>query len=242
MPVPRVSYIIASTMRTGSYLLCEGLEATGHAGHPREIFCPERRGMYAGEWQLPADVAFDDFLRAARANGTTPNGVFGAKIHRHHLEPLAHEAGTAGEPSDALRLLFPGAKYVQLRRRDRRGQAISWYRAQASNEWWRIRGVDQPERTGRDPEFHAPEIRRMELALDRQQRAWDHFFADRGIESIVMDYETLRENYREEVGRVLALVGEDPKLAHDLPAPRLLVQRDAMTEDWRSRMDALFPL
>src|SRR5271154_4922393 len=83
MDAPIVSYIIASTMRTGSYLLCEGLEATQRAGHPREVFCPERRGMYEGEWHLPKGIAFADFLRRAIDQGTTANGVFGTKIHYH---------------------------------------------------------------------------------------------------------------------------------------------------------------
>jgi LPS sulfotransferase NodH len=62
------------------------------------------------------------------------------------------------------------------------------------------------------------------------------------VESITMDYETLAANYREEVARVLAFIGEDPALARDLPEPRLQVQADATTEEWRAKMDALFPL
>jgi LPS sulfotransferase NodH len=228
-------------MRTGSYLLCEGLEATGCAGHPREIFCPERREMYAGEWKLPDGVTFDDYMRTGIEKGTTDNGVFGTKIHRHHLAPLARECGFEGEPEQVLRKLFPGAKYVHLRRRDRRGQAISWYRAKITNEWWRIAGVHDPSLTGRTPEFHAPDIRRIEYELERQQEAWDAYFGDASIESITMDYETLAANYRDEVARVLAFVGEDPKLAQGLPAPRLVVQADATTEIWRKKMDALFP-
>jgi LPS sulfotransferase NodH len=239
---PRVSYIIASTMRTGSYLLCEGLEATERAGHPREIFCPERRDMYAGEWSLPAGVSFDDFLRAGLAKGTTGNGVFGTKIHQHHLAPLARACRFTGEPASVLCKLFPDAKYIHLRRHDRRGQAISWYRAKITNEWYRIPGEEDPALTGIQPEFHAPEIRRKELELDRQQHAWDAFFAAHAVESIAMDYETLAANYRDEVGRVLAFIGEDAELAQGLPEPRLAIQSDGMTEEWRKKMDALFPL
>jgi LPS sulfotransferase NodH len=242
MEKPRASYIIASTMRTGSYLLCEGLEATGRAGHPREIFCPERRGMYAGEWQLPESVTFDEYLRTAMAKATTENGVFGTKIHRHHLAPLAREYGFEGEPTQLLRNFFPGAKYVHLRRRDRRGQAISWYRAKITNEWWRIHDVEDPTLTGKRPEFHAPEIRRVEMELQRQQEAWDAFFADGSVESIVMDYETLAANYREEVARVLSFIGEDPRLAQELPKPRLVRQADETTEEWRAKLDRLFPV
>jgi LPS sulfotransferase NodH len=198
--------------------------------------------MYAGEWELPEGIAFDDYLRAGIEKGTTANGVFGTKIHRHHLAPLARECGFAGDPSHVLRKLFPGAKYVHLRRRDRRAQAISWFRAKITNEWWRIPGVHDPTLTGQTPEFHAPEIRRLEFELERQQKAWDVFFDAREVESMAMDYETLAANYREEVARVLAFIGEEPGIARALPDPRLVSQNDDTTEEWHRRMDALFPV
>jgi len=242
MDLPATTYIIASTMRTGSYLLCEGLETTGRAGHPREIFCPERRENYAGEWQLPRDIAFGDFMRAATRKGMTENGVFGMKIHAHHVEPLARECGVTGGPWRVLRQLFPSAKYIHLRRRNRRAQAISWYRAKITNEWWRIAGVEDRDLTGRQPEFHAPEIRRLEIELGRHQQAWDQFFAAEAVEAMTMDYETLAENYRGEVARALAFIGEDPALAQEIPEPRMARQSDSLTEEWQRRMDREFPL
>jgi len=242
MDVPAVTYIIASTMRTGSYLLCEGLEATGRAGHPREIFCPERRENYAGQWQLPRDIGFVDFLREAIQKSTTENGVLGMKIHAHHVEPLARECGVTDEPWRVLRQLFPGAKYIHLRRRNRRAQAISWYRAEITNEWWRITGVEDWDLTGKQPEFNAAEIRRMEIELGRQQRDWDEFFAAQLVEVMTMDYETLAMDYRGEVTRALEFIGEDPELAKALPEPRMVRQSDSVTEDWQRRMDAEFPV
>ena len=241
MDMPVVTYIIASTMRTGSYLLCEGLEATGRAGHPREIFCPERRENYAGEWQLPPNLSFADFLRAALQKSTTENGVCGMKIHGHHIGPLARECGMPSDSWTVLRELFPQARYVHLRRRDRRAQAISWYRAVITNEWWRIFGVEDWDLTGEEPEFDGEEIRRLELELEHQQRAWDEFFATKPGEVLLMDYETLATDYRGEVARALAFIGEDSALARDLPEPRMVRQSDSMSEDWHRRMDLEYP-
>jgi LPS sulfotransferase NodH len=56
-----------------------------------------------------------------------------------------------------------------------------------------------------------------------------------------MDYEDLAANYRAEVGRVLAFIGEEAALVEKLPEPRLVVQADATTEEWRAKMDKLFP-
>ena len=100
--MPAVTYIIASTMRTGSYLLCEGLEATGRAGHPREVVCPGPSGrIIAREWhRLPADIGLDDFLRAVlekRDDGKRCHGR-NERFMRDHIKPLAQEAGVTGEP------------------------------------------------------------------------------------------------------------------------------------------------
>jgi trehalose 2-sulfotransferase len=236
------TYIIASTMRTGSYLLCEGLEATGLAGHPREVFCPERRKNYAGEWELPPDIGLGDYVHRVIEKGMTDNGVFGLKIHAHHVEPLARESNWVGEPWQVLRQLFPSAKYIHLRRRNRRAQAISWYRALVTNQWWYIRGVEDWNLTGRQPEFKGAEIRRLEIELDRQQKAWDLFFASQpAVEVMTVEYETLAADYRGEIARCLAFIGEDPEVAKELPPPRLVCQSDHVSVLWERRMDAAFP-
>ncbi len=38
MPKPNTSYLICATPRSGSTLLCEALDNTGLAGHPKEYF------------------------------------------------------------------------------------------------------------------------------------------------------------------------------------------------------------
>ena len=144
-------------------------------------------------------------------------------------------------PWQILRQLFPGAKYIRLTRRNRRAQAISWYRAVVTNEWWRIPGVSDWDLTGKQPEFNGEEIRRREIELDRQERAWDEFFATQPGELINMDYDTLSANYRDEVARVLTMIGEDAALVKALPEPRLVRQSDALTEEWQRKMDAEFP-
>jgi trehalose 2-sulfotransferase len=236
-----VTYIIASTMRTGSYLLCEGLDATGVAGHPREIFCPERRSDYTGPWGLPVDVAMEEFLRMAMKQGATENGVFGTKIHAHHIEPLAKELGETREPWRVFPRIFPTAKYIHLRRRDRRAQAISWYRARVTNQWWLIPGVEDWDLTGKEPEFNAAEIRRLEIELGKQQRLWDDFFSAQSVDVLLCDYETLAANYRGEIARALKFLGQDPTLVKNVPEPRMTKQGDAISDEWHQRMDAEFP-
>jgi len=242
MDAVTTTYIIVSTMRTGSYLLCEGLEYTGRAGHPMEVFCPERIEDYAGRWELPLHVSVEDYIRVAEGKGTTENGVFGMKIHGHHVEPMAERCGIKRDHWQVLWQFFPKAKYIYLTRRNRRAQAISWYRAEVTNEWWRIPGVEDLTLTGKAPEFDSAEIRRREIELERQDRAWASYLATLPkADVIAMDYETLAADYRGQVARTLVLIGEDAELARNLPEPRLMRQADEVSLDWERRMDLVFP-
>jgi LPS sulfotransferase NodH len=211
------------------------------AGQPVEAFCHVYREAYRKRWNLPKDSSFEDYLHAVIENGSTPNGVFGVKIHAHHLPPLAWESGFAAEPSRMLPHLFPGAKYIDLRRHDRRAQAISYYLATMTNEWWRISGVVNSCIVSREAPFNAAAIGALENRLVEHQAAWDSFFTAEKIEPLRMDYETLCSNYRSEIGRVLTFLGQDSALAANLPEPRLERQADERTEVWRQELDAVFP-
>jgi len=229
-------YVIASTPRTGSYLLCESLAATGLAGQPTEPFSRDFRGAFCRMWGLGSGVAFDEYFSAVLRNGAM-NGVFGVKIHWRQIDWLMQQSGMRGGVGDILERLFPRAKYIQLIRRDRRGQAISLYRASASNQWWRIPGVRNDQVTGPDPEFNAQSIRRLEAELDVEQTAWVQHFRHSGIVPIVVEYETLVMHRRDEVARILTFIGQSPAAAAKIPEPRLTRQADLKTDIWRRMLE-----
>jgi trehalose 2-sulfotransferase len=231
------SYVIACLPRTGSYLLCEGLAATGVAGRPTEAFCREYRAEFCRRWRLPPETGFADFLATAVRQSTTANGVFGLKIHWGQIEGIAADSGLPGTEAEIFRRLFPTGTYNNLSRRDRRAQAISYYRALVSREWWRIAGVGNPQVTGVPPAYDAVRIRRLERHLESAERSWRRFFAAHELAPLVVEYETLCRSYRAEIARVLAHLGLDPGHAASIPEPRLQRQADAVTELWRGWLD-----
>src|SRR5829696_3930062 len=98
--LPRHSYLVCATERSGSTLLCELLAGTGVAGRPEEYFeflnasgrvrqpreyfeesdDPSIHELLAPlEPPLPL-VPWEERLADARGRGITPNGVFGAKM------------------------------------------------------------------------------------------------------------------------------------------------------------------
>jgi LPS sulfotransferase NodH len=235
----RLSYIVASTPRTGSYLLCEGLEASGLAGRPTEVFSPNFQGIWCRRWGLSQIPDFADYFHAAVRHGTTPNGVYGLKIHWMHLEKLALQAGFVGRYEDVLDHLFPSSLYIHIVRRDRRAQALSYYRASITNEWWRIEGVVNEQSNGRSPVFHAGTILALENDLARQEGAWNEYFCERNLTPLVVEYEALSADYCAQVARVLSFLGLDSSAAFTIPPPRLVRQSDALSSSWRKLLDNL---
>ena len=232
------SYLIASSPRTGSYLLCEGLQSTGTCGHPSEPFCPDFREEYCSRWGLPVNASFSTYLSTVVRAGTTENGVFGTKIHWMQVHELATEAGCVGLlPGEVLNLLFPQSKYIHLRRRDRRGQAISYHRALSTRVWLKINGTKNHQANGKEAAFDSAAIRDLEVFLDKEDQAWFAFFERQDIEPLVIHYEDLAENYDATIARVTSFIWPRGHQQVSGRKPRLMIQSDEVTRQWRERMD-----
>jgi len=139
------------------------------------------------------------------------------------------------ESDDVLERLFPGARFLNIVRRDRRAQALSYFRARATDEWEKVEGIDSVPRNV--PPFNADAILALEADLTRQQEAWKRYFLKRGIVPLVIEYETLASDYRGEIARALRFLGLDASVARAIPPPRLVRQADEVTACWRRLME-----
>ncbi len=85
--LPTRGYLICCIERTGSNLLTGALTRTGLAGSPREYF---NQSDLNKPWmrEILGDADLIGGLPRILAAGTTPNGVFGAKIHLGHFRRL----------------------------------------------------------------------------------------------------------------------------------------------------------
>jgi LPS sulfotransferase NodH len=225
------AYIVAATPRTGSSLLCEGLSATGVAGFPDEVFAPHLREIWREHFGLDESVGISQYVDAALRYGTSGNGVTAFKIHAMHVPGLAWELGSA--PGEVLPLLLPDARFINIVRRDRRAQALSWFRANETDEWFRLGDAPAPP----PPALDLDAVRELEASIDHQQAEWREYFAERRITPLTIEYESLVGHYRGEVARALDFLGLPPLGAAAIPQPRLARQADSVTTDWRRRLD-----
>lgn len=240
----RPTLVILTVPRSGSSWLASLCRSTGVLGQPREwlnsVVSP------AAPHRIPVPPPGPDRSEAllgalAKVAGST-NGVVGVKVttYRWHEFPTAlHAWGIGDGQSDAwVGTLFPRAAVVVLRRRDRIGQAISWWRSLQSGRFARFVGDDE---VGAIPPYDSVQLRaaladilRLEATLDR---AAESFRSHAAAVTMDMAYEEALLDPLRAVRRIadLAEVPLDASLA---PSTDLLVQRDEATEAIRTRFEA----
>ena len=265
----RRCYLVCATQRSGSTLLCELLKSTGVAGRPEEYFEAERdtgapphpgrylRGLARTGVGIRDDPAppvapgysslagigdYAEHLRRAFAEGTTDNGVFGAKLMFNQLPELhAHVAGVApyaGLDDGALLAALFGedARYIWLRREDTVRQAVSMWKALQSRRW---RGGEGGGEAGRQPQpqYDFAAIDHLVGWFTDADAGWEAHFAEHGVEPLRLAYERdLLGDPEQTACRALDWIGVPAPAGWSAAAP-MPRQADALSEAWVRRYD-----
>jgi LPS sulfotransferase NodH len=247
------SYFVCMVQRCGSNLLCEALARSGVAGRPTEYFHPPFpgaaglghgwAGFEGGEWARERGIAtFPEFLRAVRAEGSTPNGVFGAKLPWNALAgllgKLAELPGCAalGE-AERLAAAFDGPRFIHLQRRDRVRQAVSWAIAAQTGHYSSRAAASLPRLC--EPSFDLELLDRLGRAIDAGEAGWATFFAAAGSEPLRLYYEDLVADLEGSLRCVLAWLGVEAPARLDLSGLGHERQGGAVNDEWAARFRAL---
>ncbi len=256
------SYLVCATQRSGSTLLCELLKDTGVAGRPEEYFearretgLPPHPGDYLRNLprtgvgirddpsppeapphsSLEGLSSYREHLERTFRLGTTPNGVFGAKLMWSQIAELHSLAGELPELAglDAFQLLqklFDGPTFVRVTRRDKVRQAVSLWRALQTRRW-RVElapGDDRPA----ELQYRFEGLRHLVRSLDAEDAAWGEFLAIHGVRALEIVYEDdLEIDHDGIVHTVLQHLGIDPPRGWHAAEP-IKRQSDALSDDW----------
>jgi LPS sulfotransferase NodH len=285
---PERSYIVCATPRSGSTLVCHALGETGVAGRPEEYFealrhsgRPRRPEEYflgvedqsirdhLGERGIGSDppprsplwsrAAYDRYLEWAFEAGTTPNGVFGAKLMWGYFGdfvslvrniPAYRDVPLAELLSD----VFPELTYVRIVRANKVRQAVSLWKAVQTATWREDQAsagaIASVESDGSPPyrsfiEEHRPQLRFHYGAIDHllkqlliEEASWDAFFEHAGIKPILVLYENFAADYETSTLNLLDRLDLAPPEGFDFE-PRMKKQSDAVNDDWTKRYSEL---
>ncbi len=247
---PWLSYVVASTPRTGSTLLCRALAQTGIAGRPDEYLAPALyRSRFAREWGYgPPHPRATTRVERAMQHTATPNGVFALHPRWYDfallLRTMRNMAGLV-DVLDQVDSLLVSPRYVHISRRDTAAQALSYYRAIYTGEASVVsdsphdRGISGPEPVDLE------QVRWLEDTLVDWETQWRTYFARCDIQPLEISYEDLAADYRPNVERVLDFLDftSVPAVA-SLEAPNRTSESDwtqRWLDEYRAVRDGLAP-
>lgn len=240
------SYIICSTPRTGSTLLCDLLASTNVAGSPDSFFMSEVDPVWVRQWGLPARSNPDDagdsaaYLKAAIRAGRGQTGIFGLRLMRENIQDLLSllDKVFSGLPSDKARLeaAFGNILYIHLSREDKLAQAVSMVKAEQTGLWRIAPDGTELERLAppKQPEYEFDRIARKVAQLEQHDAAWQTWFGEQGIEPLRVTYESLSADAGEVMTRICGALGV-PAPAPGSLRPGVARLSDAVSLEWMRR-------
>src|ERR1700712_3494693 len=267
---PQRSYIVCATPRSGSTLVCHALADTGVAGRPEEYFealrhsgRPRRPEEYfvgveaqsirdhPGERALGNDppprsplwsrAAYDRYLEWAFEAGTTPNGVFAAKLMWGYFGDFVSLVRNIPAYRDVplaelLYEVFPELTFVRIVRANKVRQAVSLWKAVQTATWREDQAsagaIASVESDGSPPyrsfiEEHRPQLRFPYGGIDHllkqlltEEASWDAFFEHSGIKPVLVLYENFAADYEASTLRLLERLDLSPPGGFDFE-PRM---------------------
>lgn len=182
----------------------------------------------------PTDENYATYLDAVLRFGTTPNGVFGAKLFWEHHKDFVRRLALMPEyrqlaPAKRLWKPFgPDLRITHLRR-NCLDASLSLWRAEVSDEWGRTPGAVPPTPPSTidvwrvsllHAEFHSADV------------AWPNLFRAAGVEPLSITYLDVVADLAETVERIAAHAGVN--LTSPVSGePRYIKQADEATQRFR---------
>lgn len=230
MPGPH-SYVLCGTPRTGSTLACSLLTSTGVAGRPESYFREPDHRTWAARFgvsvQGGGEPSYPELVAGAVRFGSTPNGVFAARVMWGTMSRIVSGLGPTRDQRDVdvLEEAFGALRFVHLQRRDVVGQAVSWARAEQT-AYWQHGDVVRAE-----PRLDLDQVDELVATIQTHNAAWRSWFADQAVEPLDVDYESLVAQPGQTVAEILRRVGTRPPAGWQ-PASPHEQQADEINADW----------
>jgi LPS sulfotransferase NodH len=195
--LPKISYAIVTTPRSGSNFLCSILNSTNIAGYPKEH-------LRQASLDLAKHCHFDyiRLLQILMTYQVTPNGVFGTKFISHFLKDFQQTK------FEFDRIFKSISKYIYLVRRDKIAQAVSIIIAQKTNVWHIDHQNQQFNYQAKLQTINIDEnllnrVHHVYKSLQRGEISLTKLFENYRISPLLIEYEELLENKEEQLQKIL---------------------------------------
>jgi LPS sulfotransferase NodH len=243
---PIQSYVICTTPRSGSTMLCKLLAATKIAGNPGSHFHEPSLSAWLGYNDLQSSSFSSDeealaaVFAAAYKVGKGETNMFGLRLQRDSFAfftdqlKLLHPSFASDQ--ERMEAVFGKTQFIYLKREDHLDQAISRLRAQQTGLWHLKSDGSDLER--KEPE-HSGGYERHKIEAYAQQsitqnEEWTRWFAAESIAPLVITYSELSRNPQAALSRVLFHIGLNKSVANTVPVQTRKLA-DETNLAWRAR-------
>jgi LPS sulfotransferase NodH len=203
-------------------------------------------------------TAYDRYLQWTMEAGTTPNGVFGAKLMWGYFGDFVSLLRNIPQFRDLplaklLPAAFPDLTFVRVVRASKVRQAVSLWKAVQTATWKESEpSSGSSQFTGGDSppyrEFlreHRPQLRFHYRAIAHllegvlaEEAAWDAFFEHAGIRPILVLYENFAADPETSTVNLLERLGITAPSEFSFK-PQMRRQSDGLNDDWARRYSEL---
>ena len=243
IPVPKKSYLVLFSPRSGSNLLSSNLSKIGF-GHPMEAFNAHTNHRQRLNWGIDFSDPYAYFCKAF--SFVTVDGVMGMKLSYIQFKLFLENgrkllAGFENNLTDAeiVEVFFPGVKYIQIQRRKKIKQAISLAKAIQNGVWFEEKGEDTEYKKYVMPVVYDRE--HIERCLDSSlinDIYWDQFLRRNNLPALKLFYEDMDAQFIEKMTEVYKYLGVEGK---EIVAPQLRRQANKQSSNWEERFVAETP-
>lgn len=212
------SYIVASSPRSGSNLLCSLMAKTGRLGLPLEYFQVGYLLLSATKW---GTTSLAEYWQEVVRRRSTPNGVFGINLHFTQLSQLVSRG-----------LVVDPTAWILVERQNLLAQGISFARASQTQIW------NSLNTQAIEPIYEFERIRISMSHIRAEIANWKTYFERREISPLRIKYEDLIVDLDRSVKRILDLLMVTDDEPFDFPVPTLERQGDHLNAEWIERYKA----
>lgn len=212
-------FVICSTQRSGSFLLCRQLINAG-IGIPQEYFNPIHLDILRRRWELSTKDELG-YIQELYAKRTTPNGVWGTKLQ--WLQYVSNKNAANNVLDNISHFLF-------LYRKDLVAQAVSLHVSLLTGVW----GFDGTVTTEIESYSHLKDVHhvaRCAKLIKQENEKWHNFFNHRRITPLVVCYEDFVADQPGSVKRIAQYLGLDDN-AYRVSVPE--VREDRMATEFKA--------
>lgn len=243
------SYVICTSPRSGSTLLCRLLREAGNAGFPESHFHAPSLEKWLGYYGFRNEefntrrYALSAVFKAAYERGKGESDVFGLRMQRHSFDFFIKQLNilypSLRDDKSCINAAFGNTLFVHLTRENKLDQAISYVKAKQSGLWHIASDGTELERLSepKEPVYDANGIAAQLALMGQMETEWNEWFTTEQIEPLRVTYRELSAAPYATLGLVLAALGLSYQQREEAMPP-VAKLADATNQEWAERFQS----